>query len=162
MRNMKGQEEGREEQSLNTSEPHLRQGFVLRAGFSCAGPFPPCLPRPGPRLAPGVSSLLWAQRSTGKRNRPQMRGSPLCSWCYTKHQPCVLNPNKGQTYLQLALSWLLSLCKGGPGGEHWICLCGGDVCSLSTSQHKMECRQSGLQVPDLSPRPWAAELPHCK
>ena len=143
MRTMKGQEEGREEQSLNTSEPHLRQGFILCAGFSCAGPFPPCLPRPGPGLAPGVSSLLWAQRSTGRRNRHQMRGSPLCSWCYTKHQPCVLNPNKGQTYLQLALSWLLSCVREGLvetlpatpredsgtyGSEtrDWLCLCGGD------------------------------------
>ena len=34
VRNMKGQEEGREEQSLNTSEPHLRQGFILHGGFS--------------------------------------------------------------------------------------------------------------------------------
>lgn len=58
VRNMKGQEEGREEQSLNTSEPHLRRGFILHGAFSYAGSFPPCWPHPGPGLAPGVSSLL--------------------------------------------------------------------------------------------------------
>ena len=53
------QEEGGEEQSLQNSEPQLRQGSTLHGGFSCAGSSPPFLALlyPGPGPVPGVSSL---------------------------------------------------------------------------------------------------------
>ena len=63
--------------------------------------------------------------------------------------------------MELSLQRLRWLFLGAVRARHWMQMI-EKFCGLSTCQHKMECRRSGLQVPGLSPRPWAAELPHCK
>lgn len=68
VRYMKGQEEGKE-QSLQTSEPQLKEDFIIHGGFACAQSSPPCLPHPGPGSASVVSSIPHLQRNTPKAQK---------------------------------------------------------------------------------------------
>ena len=119
VRYMKGQEEGGEEHSLQTSEPQLRQDFTFHRGFSCAGSSPPsCLTQ--------VLALLLGSPACHRQRETQGGGADYqVSESPTATQACVLSSDKSQDCLQLVLSWFLChLCKGGPGGEHCLCLLG--------------------------------------
>ena len=99
---MKGQEEGGEEYSLQTSEPQLRQDFTFHGEFSGAGSsLPPCLTR--------VLALLLGSPACHRQRETQGGGAnPLVSQSPTGTQACVLTSEKSQDCLQPALSGFLS------------------------------------------------------